>query len=82
MILSVPCFEAFIRKKINLRESARNLRICDGLYQQHWSAPIKKLDIQEKQLKDTEKREKFRVYGELINTYGYNIPEVQSLLRH
>lgn len=35
----------------------------------------KKLDIQEKQLKDTEKREKFRVYGELINTYGYNIPE-------
>jgi predicted ribosome quality control (RQC) complex YloA/Tae2 family protein len=35
----------------------------------------KKLDIQEKQLKDTEKREKFRIYGELINTYGYNIPE-------
>jgi predicted ribosome quality control (RQC) complex YloA/Tae2 family protein len=35
----------------------------------------KKLDIQEKQLKDTEKREKFRIYGELINTYGYNIAE-------
>lgn len=35
----------------------------------------KKLDIQEKQLKDTEKRDKFRIYGELINTYGYNIPE-------
>lgn len=35
----------------------------------------KKLDIQEKQLKDTEKREKFRIYGELINTYGYHIPE-------
>lgn len=36
---------------------------------------IKKADIQEKQLKDTEKRDKYRVYGELINTYGYNIPE-------
>lgn len=35
----------------------------------------KKLDIQEKQLKDTEKRDKFRIYGELINAYGYNIPE-------
>lgn len=35
----------------------------------------RKLDIQEKQLKDTEKREKFRIYGELLNTYGYNIPE-------
>ncbi len=35
----------------------------------------KKLDIQEKQLKDTEKRDKFRIYGELINTYGYNIQE-------
>ncbi len=35
----------------------------------------KKLDIQEKQLKDTEKRDKFRIYGELINTYGYNIPD-------
>ena len=36
---------------------------------------VKKADIQEKQLKDTEKRDKYRVYGELINTYGYNIPE-------
>lgn len=35
----------------------------------------KKLDIQEKQLKDTEKRDKFRIYGELINTYGYDIKE-------
>ena len=35
----------------------------------------KKADIQEKQLKDTEKREQYRVYGELINAYGYNIPE-------
>ena len=34
----------------------------------------KKLDIQEKQMKDTEKKDKYRIYGELINTYGYDIP--------
>ena len=34
---------------------------------------VKKYDLQAKQLKDTEKREKYRVYGELINTYGYNV---------
>ena len=31
--------------------------------------------MQEKQLKDTEKREKYRLYGELIHTYGYQVPE-------
>ena len=35
----------------------------------------KKYDLQQKQLKDTEKREKFKVYGELIHTYGYNLEE-------
>lgn len=34
----------------------------------------KKLDILEKQLKDTDKRDKYRIYGELINTYGYSVP--------
>jgi len=33
----------------------------------------KKYDLQAKQLKDTDKRDKFKVYGELINTYGYGI---------
>lgn len=33
----------------------------------------KKYDLQLKQLKDTEKRDKYRVYGELITTYGYGL---------
>lgn len=33
----------------------------------------KKLDIQRKQLQDTEKREKYRIYGELLQTYGYEV---------
>lgn len=40
----------------------------------------KKYDLQLKQLKDTEKRDKFKVYGELINAYGYNLKDgVKSL---
>ena len=35
----------------------------------------KKLVLQEKQMKDTEKKDKYKVYGELINTYGYGLPE-------
>jgi predicted ribosome quality control (RQC) complex YloA/Tae2 family protein len=33
----------------------------------------KKYDLQLKQLKDTEKRDKYKVYGELITAYGYNL---------
>ncbi len=33
----------------------------------------KKYDLQIKQLKDTEKRDKYKVYGELLNTYGYEL---------
>ena len=35
----------------------------------------KKLLLQQKQMKDTEKKEKYRIYGELINTYGYGLEE-------
>ena len=35
----------------------------------------KKYDLQIKQLKDTEKREKYKIYGEMINTYGYGLDE-------
>lgn len=33
----------------------------------------KKYNIQLKQLKDTEKKDKYKVYGELLTTYGYSI---------
>ena len=35
----------------------------------------KKFQLQEKQLKDTDKRDKYKVYGELIHTYGYGLAE-------
>lgn len=40
----------------------------------------KKLALQEKQLNDTKKREKYKIYGELIQTYGYQLtPEDNQL---
>lgn len=41
---------------------------------------VKKYDLQMRQMKDTEKRDKYKVYGELINTYGYHVePEAKSM---
>ena len=33
----------------------------------------KKYDLQLKQLNDTKKRDKYKVYGELLTTYGYEL---------
>lgn len=35
----------------------------------------KKCDLQQKQIKDTLNRERYKVYGELLHTYGYNLQE-------
>lgn len=44
------------------------------------SKSVKKYDLQVKQLKDTEKREKYKVYGELLTAYGYNLePDAKVL---
>ena len=52
------------QKSIDLRKIVQNTLEKD----------IKKYDLQLKQIEDTKKREKYRVYGELINTYGYSVP--------
>ncbi|BCZ26013.1 fibronectin-binding protein A [Claveliimonas bilis] len=40
----------------------------------------KKYELQAKQLKDTENREQYKVYGELLHTYGYSLePGAKSL---
>ncbi len=42
---------------------------------------VKKYDLQLKQLKDTGKKDKYRIYGELLNTYGYNLePGLKSFV--
>ncbi len=41
---------------------------------------VKKYDLQLKQLADTKKRETYRIYGELLNTYGYEAQPGDSSL--
>lgn len=40
----------------------------------------KKYEIQKKQIEDTKKKDKFKVYGELITTYGYQLGESEKSL--
>ena len=41
----------------------------------------KKYALQQKQMQDTEKREKYRIYGEMLHTYGYGVePEAKELV--
>ncbi|MCR5321790.1 MAG: NFACT family protein [Lachnospiraceae bacterium] len=38
-----------------------------------YSRTVKKLELQNKQLESTEKRDRYRIYGELLTTYGYSV---------
>ncbi len=58
-----------------MRQKSADLR---RIVQTSLERNYKKQDIQTRQLKDTEKKDKFRIYGELLNTYGYEIPEGAS----
>ena len=40
----------------------------------------KKMNIQQKQINDTQKKDKFKIYGELINTYGYQLSKEDKVL--
>ena len=41
---------------------------------------VKKYDLQCRQLRDTEKRDQYKVYGELLHTYGYSAaPQAKSI---
>ncbi len=42
---------------------------------------VKKYALQQKQLKDTEKKDKYKIYGELINVYGYGLEEGCKMLK-
>lgn len=54
-------FSAMQQKTADLRKVISNLIERD----------VKKLDLQQKQLLDTEKRDKYKVYGELLTAFGY-----------
>ncbi len=68
-----PLLESYYAEKNTLtriRQKSADLR---RLLQTALERNYKKYDLQLKQLKDTEKREKYKIYGELLNTYGYEL---------
>lgn len=64
--------ESYYAKKelvSRMRQRSTDLR---KIVQTAYERNIKKYDLQLHQMKDTEKKDKFRIYGELLNTYGYS----------
>lgn len=53
------------QKSLNLRKTVQTILERD----------YKKLDIQRKQLQDAAEREKYKIYGELLNAYGYQLQD-------
>ena len=54
-----------------MRQKSSDLR---RLVQNHLERSQRKRILQEKQLADSQKKEKYRVYGDLLNRYAYQIP--------
>lgn len=60
-----------------IRQKSADLR---KIVQTALERTVKKYDLQCQQIKDTEKREKYKLYGELLHTYGYEaLPGARSL---
>lgn len=53
------------------QKSSELRRIVNTAYERS----VRKYQLQRKQLKDTDKRDKYKLYGELLNVYGYDVPE-------
>ena len=75
-----PLLEAYYTQKnriTRIRQRSSDLRrIVSTALERN----VRKYDLQQKQLKDTQKRDQYRIYGELLNTYGYSAaPGAKSL---
>lgn len=64
-------FYAEKNAQTRIRQKSANLR---HVVQTILERDVHKYDLQCKQMKDTEKKEKYRIYGELLHTYGYAVP--------
>ena len=75
-----PVLETYYAEKnivTKMRQKTVDLR---KIVQNALERNVKKYQLQQKQLKDTEKKEKSRVWGELLNTYGYEVePGAKSM---
>lgn len=65
-------------KQISIRSKTADLR---KQLQTAIERTTRKYDLQLGQLKDTEDRDKYRIYGELLNTYGYELKGGETSLK-
>ena len=68
----IIAFYAEKDKVTRIRQKSVDLR---KIVSTHLERDIKKYDLQLKQLKDTEKMDRYKVCGELLHTYGYSVEE-------
>ena len=70
---SVLLEDFYARKNLytRIRQRSADLR---HIVQTILERDVHKYDLQCRQIRDTEKRDKFKIYGELLNAYGYSIP--------
>ncbi|MGN0377846.1 MAG: NFACT family protein, partial [Suilimivivens sp.] len=77
--ISVLLEQYYARKNqlSRIRQKSADLR---KIVQTALERNVKKYDLQIKQMQDTEKKDKYKVYGELLNTYGYDVaPGAKSM---
>ncbi len=61
----------------NIRQKSSDLRKIISI---HLERDRKKYQLQKKQLEDTQKKDKYRIYGEMLHTYGYQaIPGAREI---
>lgn len=66
-----PLLEEYYAKRnkyTNMHQKSSDLR---KIIQIHLERNRKKYQLQKKQLEDTQKKDKYRIYGEMLHTYGY-----------
>ena len=73
--------EAYLSEKntaVNMRQRSQDMRrVIQNLIERS----AKKLDLQQKQLQDTEKKEQLKIQGELLNAYSYQLPVGEKKVR-
>lgn len=72
--ISQALSEFYAKKDVysRMRQKSTDLR---KILQSAVERTSKKYDIQRKQLKDTKKRDKFKIYGEMLQAYGHDIKQ-------
>ena len=65
-------------KQLNVRNKSADIK---KVVQSAIERTSRKFDLQLGQLKDTEDRDKYRIYGELLNTYGYELRGGEKTLK-